>query len=139
MSVTIAIRRAPHAAGRIGRRRAQQLAQAVRGAGIEPAIGAAGQPRDLAERLLGDASWPSWNMNTGTLSSRARRPWRRDRRSPPPWRRRRTPARTPEATASRAHRDSTLPIWVLPPRQSIAPSALAELAGVEIQRWRGIR
>ena len=43
-----------HAAGGIGRRRAQQFGQFVGGAGSEPAIGAARQPRDLAKGLLAD-------------------------------------------------------------------------------------
>ena len=44
----------PHAAGRIGRRGAQQLGELMGRARIEPAIGAAREPRDLAERLFGD-------------------------------------------------------------------------------------
>ena len=44
-----------------------------------------------------------------------------------------TTARTPEATASRRASDSTLPIWVLPPRQSILPISLASCALSEIQ------
>ena len=43
-----------HAARRIGRDRAQQFGKLMRRARIEPAVGAARQPRDLAERLLGD-------------------------------------------------------------------------------------
>ena len=43
-----------HAAGGVGRDRAQQLAELMRRAGVEAAIGAARQPRDLAKRLLGD-------------------------------------------------------------------------------------
>ena len=41
-----------HPAGRIGRRRPQQLGEFMGGAGGEPAIGAARQARDLAKSLL---------------------------------------------------------------------------------------
>ena len=43
-----------------------------------------------------------------------------------------TTARTPDATASRRASDSTLPIWVLPPWQSILPINLASCAESEI-------
>ena len=43
-----------HAAGRIGCDRTQQFGKLVRGARIEAAVGALGQPRDLAKRALGD-------------------------------------------------------------------------------------
>ena len=43
-----------HAAGGVGGDRAQQFAQLMRGAGVEAAIGAAREPRDLAIGVLGD-------------------------------------------------------------------------------------
>ena len=47
---------------------AEKRALELRGrAGIEPAVGALGQPRDLTERPLPALSVPSWKRNTGTL------------------------------------------------------------------------
>ena len=57
------------AAGGVDRDRRQQVAQLPRRAAIEAAVGAPGQPRDLAEGARRVGSSPSWNRNTGTPSS----------------------------------------------------------------------
>ena len=89
-------------AGGIGRRGAQQFAQLRRRAGIEPAPGPPVSRAISRNACSATSSWPSWNMNTGTLSrpsspALAQSSSTFSSMASPT----KTTARTPDATASR--------------------------------------